>query len=193
MKVIALNGSPRLVGNTSNVLNDILDEIGKEGIETEQVQLYSYNLIPCNDCRSCEMRGDGRCITEDDGLNDLMDELRDADGVILASPCYFGSCTAQMKIFMERAGLAFEMGDMGLKRKVGAAVVVNSHDGGSLAHSQMVSWMLRNQMIVCGGTPSQILVAHNPPQYLDDKQGMKGVISMAREMAWTILRLNGIE
>ncbi len=192
MKVIALNGSPRLIGNTSNVLNDMLDEIEKEGIEVEQIQLYSYEFENCNDCRSCEMRGDGRCIIED-GLNEMVDELRDADGIILASPCYYGACSSQMKAFMERAGLPLEMGGMGLKRKVGAAIVVNAHDGGSLTYMQMVNWMLRNEMIVVGGCPSPILNALNSPQYLKDAQGMKGVMTTARNMAWTIMRLNGID
>ncbi|AIZ56084.1 iron-sulfur flavoprotein [Candidatus Methanoplasma termitum] len=190
MKVIALNGSPRLIGNTSNILHDVADEFEKEGIETEHVQLYSYNLEKCNDCRSCEIRGDGRCILEDDELNDIVDAMREADGIILASPCYYGACSAQMKIFLERAGLILEKGDKGLKRKVGGAIVVNAHDGGSMVYYQLVNWMLRNQMIVCGGAPAPIVTALNSPQYQNDKDGMKGVIGLAKEMAWAISKLS---
>lgn len=189
MKVIALNGSPRLIGNTSNILHEVADELEKEGIETEQVQVYSFDFELCNDCRSCEIRGDGRCILEDDPLNDIVDAMRAADGIILASPCYYGSCTAQMKIFLERAGMILEKGDKGLKRKVGGAIVVNAHDGGSMVYGELVSWMLRNQMVVCGGTPAPVVSALNSPQYQDDKEGMNGVISLAKEMAWAISRL----
>ena len=90
MKVIALNGSSRLIGNTSNLLAEFLDELEKEGIETEMVQLYDHEFQPCNDCRSCEMRGDGRCIMEDDDMNDILDRMRAADGVVLAAPAYAG-------------------------------------------------------------------------------------------------------
>ena len=190
MKVIALNGSPRLVGNTSNILLEVSDELEKEGIETEQIQLYSSGLTPCNDCRSCEIRGDGRCILEDDGLNDIVEAMRAADGLILASPCYYGSYSSQMKIFLERAGMILEKGDMGLRRKVGGAIVVNAHDGGSMVYSQLVHWMLRNQMIVCGGMPAPVVTALNSPQYQNDKEGMKGVIGLAKEMAWAISRLS---
>lgn len=193
MKVIALNGSPRLIGNTGNALNDVLDEIEKEGIEVEQIQLYAHHLERCNDCRSCMIRGDGRCIIEEDDLNDILDKLRQADGIILASPCYYGSCSSQMQTFLERAGLPLETGDMGLKRKVGAAMVVNAHDGGSLVHAQLVGWMLRNEMVVVGGNPAPILNALNSPQYLEDKQGMRAVTRMAREIAWAVLRLNGLD
>ncbi|MDR0888244.1 MAG: flavodoxin family protein [Candidatus Methanoplasma sp.] len=192
MKVIALNGSPRLIGNTSNVLNDILDEIEKEGIETAQVQLYSYEFEQCNDCRSCEIRGDGRCIIED-GLNELVDELRCADGIILASPSYFGGCSSQMKIFLERAGLSLETGDKGLKRKVGAAVATEAHDGGTATYLQLVQWLLQNGIYVIGSSPLPVLKALNSPRYLEDKEGMKGVMSQAKEMALAILRLNGLE
>ncbi|MDR1404530.1 MAG: flavodoxin family protein [Candidatus Methanoplasma sp.] len=190
MKVIALNGSPRLVGNTGNILNGIFDEMEKEGIETEQIQLYSENLTPCNDCRSCEIRGDGRCILEDDSLNDIVDRMREADGLILASPCYYGTYSSQMKIFLERAGMILETGDMGLRRKVGGAVVVNAHEGGSMVYSQLVYWMLRNKMIVCGSTPAPIVAARNSPQYLNDREGMKGILSLAEEMAWAITDMN---
>jgi multimeric flavodoxin WrbA len=189
MKVIALNGSPRLIGNTSNILNEVFDELEKEGIETEHIQLYSSDLTPCNDCRSCEIRGDGRCILEDDELNEIVDKMRAADGIILASPCYYGSYSSQMKIFLERAGMILEKGDKGLKRKVGGAIVVNAHEGGSMVYSQLVYWMLRSQMIVCGSTPAPIVTALNSPQYQDDKEGMKGAVGLAKEMAWAIMNL----
>jgi len=192
MKVIALNGSPRLIGNTSNILHEVSDVLEMEGIETEHVQLYSSRLSLCNDCRSCEIRGDGRCILEDDDLNEIVNMIREADGLILASPCYYGSYSAQMKIFLERAGMILEKGDKGLRRKVGGAIVVNAHDGGSMVYSQLVHWMLRNQMIVCGGMPAPVVTALNSPQYRNDKEGMKGVIGLAKEMAWVISKLNGL-
>ena len=79
MKVLALNGSPRLVGNTSNALTYLLDLLGKEGFETDYIQIYEDHMIPCNFCGSCELRGDGRCIMEDDRANEYMDRMRAAD------------------------------------------------------------------------------------------------------------------
>ncbi|MDR3206176.1 MAG: flavodoxin family protein [Candidatus Methanoplasma sp.] len=191
MKVVALNGSPRLLGNTSNVLNDVLDEIEKDGIETEQIQLYEFDFAQCNDCRSCEMRGDGRCIIED-GLNEVVDKLRAADGVILASPAYFGGCSSQMKIFLERAGLALDKGDRGLRRKAGAAVSVAAHDGGDAAYGELTGWLLRMGFLVVGSNPMPILRALNSPRYLEDKEGMKGVVAQAKDLAWAVLLLNGL-
>ncbi len=189
MKVIALNGSPRLLGNTSNIIMDMLDEFAKEGIETEHIQLFSYDFISCNDCRSCEIRGDGRCVHEEDELNNIMDKLRGADGILFASPAYYGTVTSQMKVFMERAGLTFETSDMGLKRKVGGAVAVSAHDGASMAYSEMVNFMLRNQMIVCGSTPQTVFRALNSPQYTKDEAAMKAVSILVKEMIWAMEQL----
>ncbi len=189
MKVIALNGSPRLLGNTSNIVMDMLDEFAKEGIETEHIQLFSYDFIACNDCRSCEIRGDGRCVNEDDELNYIMDKLRGADGILLASPAYYGTVTSQMKVFLERAGLSFETGDMGLRRKVGGAVSVAAQDGAIMAYSEMVNFMLRNQMVVCGSTPHTVFKALNSPQYTWDKEAMKAVSILVKEMIWTMEQL----
>ena len=81
MKVVALNGSPRLLGNTSNALNVVLDELNKEGIDTEYIQVYEDHMNPCNHCSSCEVRGDGRCVAEDDNMNLYLDNRRDNIGI----------------------------------------------------------------------------------------------------------------
>lgn len=182
MKAVAFNGSPRLLGNTSNALNVILDGLNKEGIETEHIQIYEDHLNPCNHCSSCEVRGDGRCIAEDDRMNEYLDKMKGADAVILASPAYFGSCTSQLKMFLERAGFASRFGGHPLSGKIGAALVVQEHDGGYGAYSELVNWMLSNQMVVVGSSPLCILHAKNPFDYEKDERGMKALGDVARNI-----------
>ena len=193
MKVIAINGSPRPIGNTSNILNEVQDMFEREGIEMEIIHIYEYRLVNCNVCLTCEIRGDGRCMDEDDGFNDILDRLRKADGVLMASPTYANACPSVLQTFMERAALVFGKGDLGLKGKVGGALAVCAHDGGSMVYNQMVDFMLRNGMVVCGSNPMPIVHALNSPQYEDDKQGMKGVKALVEGMTSLILRLNGYE
>ena len=183
MKVVALNGSPRLLGNTSNALNVILDELNKEGIETEYIQIYEDHMNPCNHCSSCEMRGDGRCVAEDDNMNTYFDKMKAADGVILASPTYFGSCTAQLKMFLERAGFACMFDKTKpLRGKIGAAMVIQERSGGNGVYSELVNWMLMNEMTVVGSSPLCIINAKNPFDYEKDEKGMKALKSVARNM-----------
>ncbi len=124
MKVLALNGSPRLVGNTSNALTYLLDMLEKEGFETEYIQVYEDNLLPCNFCASCEIRGDGRCVMEEDRMNEYVDMMRAADVIILTSPPYYGSGTGQLKILLERAGYCLQHGDKGLHGRLRIRIFV---------------------------------------------------------------------
>ena len=193
MKIIAINGSPRPIGNTSNILNEVQDQFEREGIEMEIINIYEYNLMNCNVCLTCEIRGDGRCMDEDDGLNDILDRLRSADGLLLASPTYSNACPSVLQTFLERAALVFENGDLGLKGKVGGAFAVCGHDGASVVYNQLVDFMLRNGMCVCGANPLPIIHALNSPQYDDDVKGMKGVHAMVDNMAALLMRINGYE
>lgn len=183
MKVVALNGSPRLLGNTSNALNAVLDEISKEGIETEYIQVYEAHMNPCNHCSSCEVRGDGRCIAEDDSMNDYLDTLKKADAIIIASPTYFGSCTAQLKMFLERAGLACQFGGFPLKGKVGAALAIQAHDGGNSCYSELVNWMLSNKMTVVGSNPLPIITSKNPGDYENSPRETKALKELGKTIA----------
>ena len=144
MKVLALNGSPRPIGNTSNILHEVTDLFEREGIEVEIVYLYEYQFVNCNVCLTCEIRGDGRCIDEDDGFNDLLDRMRQADGILLAAPTYANACPSMMQTFLERAMLVLEKGDLGLRGKVGGAFAVCGHDGATMVYNQLVDFMLKN-------------------------------------------------
>ena len=191
MKVIALNGSPRPMGNTSNILNEVLDMFEREGVEAEVINLYDYSFVNCNVCLTCEIRGDGRCMDEDDGFNGILDRLRGADAVLLAAPTYMNACPSVMQTFLERAALVLGKGDQGLAGKVGGAIAVCGHDGASLVYNQMVDFMLLNRMLVSGSYPLPIIRALNSPAYEDDVQGMKGVRSLVQGMVSALMRLNG--
>lgn len=189
MKVIALNGSPRLIGNTSTAVNIVLDELEKEGIEVEHIQVYESTFIPCNDCGSCDIRGDGRCINENDPMNDIMDAMLEADGIILASPTYFGSVTGQMKMLLERIGLSSITAKNQLKRKVGVAIAVQGRSGGDSVYSELVNFMLDNQMLVCTGSSKTILIGEKPSDLANDKKGMAALKDLGKEMSWLISQL----
>lgn len=189
MKVILLDGSAKPIGNTSNILADFADELEREGIETEHIQLYAYDFTSCNDCRTCEVRGDGRCIDEADGFNDILDAMREADGIVLASPGYAGSASGRMRTFLERAALVLEKGDRGLRGKVGAAIAVSEHDGAESTYMQLVWWMLKSEMHVVGTCPMPIF--HALGQYEDDTKAMKGLKRLAENMTELIMLKTG--
>ena len=152
------------------------------------VQLYDHEFQPCNDCRSCEMRGDGRCIMEDDDMNDILDRMRAADGVVLAAPAYAGGVPGAMKIFLERAGLALTMGDRALRGKAGAVLTVSAHDGGENAYNELTYWLIHNELNVVGTYPLPIFRALNSPQYEEDEQAMKGMARLVENMVSLLMK-----
>ncbi len=190
MKVIAINGSPRPMGNCSNILHEVSDMFEREGIEMETVSIYDYTLTNCNVCMTCEIRGDGRCYDEDDGLNDILDRMRASDGIIMAAPAYMNACPSMMQTFLERAMLVLEKGDLGLRGKVGGAFAVCGHDGATMVYNQLVDFMLKNGMLVCGSNPMPIVRSLVSPEYEDDVQGMRGIRSLVQNMVEAIVRLN---
>ena len=190
MKVVALNGSPRLIGNTSAAINILFDELEKEGIETEHIQVYQSNVIPCNDCGSCGIRGDGRCINENDDVNSYIEKLLGADAIVLASPVYFGSMTSQLKMVLERIGYASKTAGNQLKRKIGAVIAIQARDGGSRVYSELSEFLIKNQITLCASSDIVVLNGEKPSDILKDKQGIKALKDLGTEMSWILSKVS---
>ncbi len=105
MKVVAFNGSARKKGNTEILLNTVLEELGKEGLETELVHLPPGSLQGCIACYKCFENKDQRCAVDKDALNGHLQKMIAADGILLGSPTYFSDISAGMKALIERCGL----------------------------------------------------------------------------------------
>ena len=99
MKVLGLNGSPRVGGNADLLLDKVLEGAESEGAETEKVTLNKLKFSPCQECE--DMRDDGECIIHDD-MHELYKKIKDADILVLASPIFFGSLSAQTKMMIDR-------------------------------------------------------------------------------------------
>ena len=99
MKIIGINGSPRIGGNTDILLDKALEGARSIGAETEKVILNILKIAPCQECEN--LKDDGSCIIEDD-MQGLYRKILEADAVIVASPVFFGSITAQTKIMIDR-------------------------------------------------------------------------------------------
>ena len=102
MKVIAFNGSARKNGNTAILLKTALAELERADIQTELVQLAGLTLSGCDACYTCRDRKDKRCVIETDPVNEYVEKVLAADGILLGSPVYFGDITTNMKALMER-------------------------------------------------------------------------------------------
>ncbi len=99
MKALGINGSPRIGGNTDILLDKVLDGVRSRGAQTRKIVLNTLRFSPCQEC--AELRDDGACIVKDD-MRVVYEAVEKADAVIVASPIFFGSLSAQTKMFIDR-------------------------------------------------------------------------------------------
>jgi multimeric flavodoxin WrbA len=191
MKVVAFNGSPRKDGNTTALIVHALRALEREGIETELVQLSGYTLRGCRACRACFRNRDQRCIMGEDGLNDFVQKMIAADGIILGSPTYFSDLTAEMKALIDRAGYVNGANGHFLRRKVGAAVVAVRRAGSIHVFDSINHFFLIAEMVVPGSTYWNMGIGREKGEVEGDEEGVRTMVNLGRNMAWLLKKLEG--
>jgi len=189
MKVVAFNGSPRKEGNTYQSLQVVMGELQKEGIETEVVQLGGKNIHGCIACYKCFKNKDKECSIKDDGVNDYIKKMMEADGIIIGSPVYFSNITSEVKAFIDRAGLVARANDNLLKRKVGAGVVAVRRAGATFAFSAINFFFFIQEMIVPGSIYWNLAIGREPGDVQEDEEGMMTFKTLGQNMAWLLKKL----
>jgi multimeric flavodoxin WrbA len=190
MKVIAFNGSPRRNGNTNRALQVVLEELTGEGIDTELVQMGSEDIAPCQACGVCGQKKDRKCKRKDDKVNEWVEKIAAADGIVIGSPVYFGSMNAQTKAFIDRVGYVNRANGDLFKRKVGASVAVNRRAGALATFQEMNNFFLIGQMIVVGSSYWNVATALKAGDIEKDEEGLTTMRDLGRNMAWVLKRLN---
>jgi len=191
MKVIAFNGSPRKDGNTAILINYVLDELKKEGIQTELFQLAGKKIRGCIACYKCFENKNHRCAVEDDVLNECLEKILEADGVVLGSPTYFTDVTAEMKALIDRTGLVAIANDAMLKRKVGAAVVAVRRAGSTHVFDSMNHLFLISQMIIPGSCYWNVGIGLEKGDVEKDEEGTRTMQILGQNMAWLLKKMHG--
>jgi len=189
MKVVALNASVRKDGNTAILLDTVLNELKAEGMETELIQLAGKTLPGCLACYKCFETRDRHCVQKKDMLNDILDRMLSADGIVLGSPTYFSDVTANMRAFIERCGLVALANDFMLKRKVGAAVVAVRRAGAIPAFSSMNLFLHYMQMVMPGSSYWSLGVGMNIGDVLKDEEGLQTMKTLGQNMAWLMKKV----
>ncbi|HPJ83175.1 MAG TPA: flavodoxin family protein [Methanothrix sp.] len=190
MKVVAFNGSARKDGNTAILVGRVLEELEKEGIETEMVQLAGEKIRGCTACRGCVENKDRRCTIDDDIVNDCIARMIEADGIIIASPTYFADVSAEMKALIARAGFVARANDELFRRKVGAAVVAVRRAGAIHAFDSINHFFFISQMIVPGSSYWNVGMGWAKGDVLEDEEGLETMRVLGKNMAWLLKKIN---
>ncbi len=189
MKVVLFNGSARKKGNTYHSINIIMEVLEKEGIECEYIWLGGENLQGCTACGACGDNKDGKCVLIGDKMNDYIEKMVQADGIILGSPTYFADTSANMKALIERAGYVCRANGDLLQRKIGAAVVAVRRGGGAHVFSSLNYFFLIAQMIVVGSSYWNLGYGQKPGEVLDDEEGIQTFTTLGKNIAFALKKL----
>jgi multimeric flavodoxin WrbA len=190
MKVVAFNGSARKDGNTAILIGYVFRELEKEGIETQLVQLSGSRIHGCIACMKCFENKDQRCSVKNDVVNDCIEKMLDADGIILGSPTYFANVSTEMKALIDRAGMVSRANSDMLARKVGAAVVAVRRAGAIHVFNSINHFFFIGQMVVPGSSYWNLGMGRQQGEVEKDDEGIQTMKNLGRNMAWLLKKLN---
>lgn len=178
MKVLIINGSPRKDGNTSLALAEMEKIFAQEGIEVKSVQIGSKNIRGCIACNSCAEKG--KCVF-DDGVNELAEEFRTADGLVVASPVYYASANATLIACLDRL---FYSSHFDKTMKVGASVVCARRGGCSATFDELNKYFTISGMPVASSQYWNSIHGREKGQASQDAEGLQTMRVLARNMAF---------
>lgn len=184
MKVLAINGSPHEKGCTYTAIRLVADELEKQGIETEIVQLGNQPIHGCTGCRGC--KDSKRCVF-DDIVNTCIKKSKDADGILLGSPVYYSGIAGSMKCFLDR----FFYAGPYLHYKVGAAVVSARRAGTVETFQQLNNYFNLRDIVI---TPSHYwneVHGSSAEDVMQDEEGVQIMRTLGKNMAWLLKTIEG--
>jgi multimeric flavodoxin WrbA len=189
MKVIAFNGSARKDGNTAIMIRHAFQELEKEGIKTELVQLAGEKIQGCIACYKCFTAKNRRCAVTGDIVNTCIEKMEEAQAIILGSPTYFADCTAQIKALIDRAGFVSRANGEMFKRKIGASVVAVRRAGAIHTFDTLNHFFTIGQMIIVGSSYWNIGVGREIGEVEKDQEGMQTMSILGQNMAWLMKKV----
>ena len=178
MKVLMINGSPRAKGNTSIALEEMRRVFAQEGVETELVQVGHMAVRGCNDCRVCKKTG--KCVF-DDVVNELAGKLKEADGLVVASPVYFASANGTLISTLDR--LFYSTG-FDKTMKVGASVVCARRGGCSATFDELNKYFTISGMPVVSSQYWNSVHGREQGEAVEDGEGLQTMRTLARNMTF---------
>ena len=183
MKVIAINGSPRTNGNTSTALRAMTDELERQGIETETIQIGQQNIRGCIACGHCFKSEGNKCVFADDLVNEVAQKMRDADGFILGCPTYYAGIPGTMKSFLDRV---FHTSSRYFRLKVATSCAVVRRAGGVDVVHQLNNYLSLAQVVIPPSQYWMIGYGRDKGEVEADGEGMQTLVKNARSMAWLL-------
>ncbi|MBR8538001.1 flavodoxin family protein [Carboxylicivirga sediminis] len=185
MKVLAINGSPHKKGNTYLALTIVCEQLNKEGIETEIIAIGHKKIQGCTACNACAKSLDERCII-DDGVNELIQQMKAADGILFGAPVHYADIGGTMKAFLDRAFYVAGVNQRLFRHKVAAGMVAVRRTGGMPAINTINNYLQYSEMFIPASNYWNVIHGLKPGDALKDEEGVQIARILGKNMAWLL-------
>ena len=178
MKVLLINGSPKVKGNTAFALEQMAEVFADQGIEAELIHIGNKNIRGCVACGSCYKTG--KCVFDDE-VNEVARKFEEADGMVVGSPVYYASANATLIAFLDRL---FYSAHIDKRMKVGACVTVARRGGCSATFDELNKYFTISGMPVASSHYWNMIHGAAPGEAAQDAEGSATVRNLAKNMAF---------
>ena len=181
MKVLLINGSPNEHGCTFTALSEVASSLNKNGLESEIFWIGKKAIHGCIACHKCfEL---GRCVFNDDGVNEVAARAKEFDGFVFGAPVYYGGVAGSLCAFMDR--LFFSAGE-NLQNKPAAAVVSCRRGGATAAFERLNMYFTINNMPIVSSQYWNQVHGFTPDDVRKDLDGLQTMRTLGANMAWLL-------
>ncbi|MCI8808700.1 MAG: flavodoxin family protein [Oscillibacter sp.] len=182
MKVVMINGSSRKNGTTALALAEVAKPIQEAGIETEILHVGGKPIAGCIGCGQCGRKG--KCVVfPNDFVNEWLDKIRAADGLVIGSPVYFSSPSGRLIAALDRM---FYAGGDAFEHKPMASVVVARRAGTTAALDVLNKYLTYYQTPLVSSTYWNMVHGPGPEQITQDQEGLQTMRNLGRNMVWML-------
>lgn len=180
MKVLIINGSPRVGGNTSIAVREMEKTFLEEGLEVETLQIGNEDIRGCIACNQCAETG--KCVF-DDIVNTVAEKFEKADGLVVASPVYYASANATLIALLDRL---FYSSHFDKTMKVGASVVCARRGGCSATFDELNKYFTIANMPIASSQYWNSIHGRDKGEAEMDAEGKQTMRVLARNMSFLI-------
>ena len=181
MKILIINGSPRINGNSSTLIKEITNTFDSLNAKYEVLEIGNQDIRGCIACGHCHTSNNG-CVFNDI-VNETSPKLEAADGLILVSPVYYASPNGTLISFLDRL---FQSRNYDLRMKVGAAFVIARRAGTTASFDVLNKYFTISGMPVISGYYWNNGFGRLPSEIKEDKEGLRNARVVAKRMVFMI-------
>jgi multimeric flavodoxin WrbA len=186
MKVVAINGSPNREGNTYHALKMIGSRLEENKIDLEIIHIGNKAIRGCLACGKCQQNKNEKCTITTDSVNEWIQLMKVADGIILAAPVHYAGIPGTMKSFLDRTFYVAGSNDGLFRHKVAAAVVSVRRTGGSATFDGLNHYLTYSEMIMATSNYWNIIHGRTPGEVLKDDEGVQIMEVLGNNIAWLL-------